>query len=606
MEFLPNLIKLPATVSDTARLSSVFPRLKVGMVLTALVLKSDGEQAVIRMRGMDVNAQSQVPLRPNQQVTLLVSELGREQVVLRVLPEAVPGGMTSLTDQDLRPFLVQASLPVDSEGFAAVRALILHGKALNPANVTELVAAARSAGSFEPPTLDAILFLQDRSLPVTARTIELAQIILTSGAHAAPALAELENLARTASASGSARGQASGPGTDTETGAATNRQPNTASAERSGSEGLRQSVRSLVQALPPSALDALQRLVELFPRIDLREPVVAAANQPVARADASPVPSETQTSAQPADTPAREQPAGAPAPGRDSPISRPSTSGAEMRPAGPPVIEQSAATSEPARDSAVSPSATSGVDTRPAGESDRSEVGTARAPQELRDAPRQGQTEVISVQIARLVSRIGTTLEARVANGVTQPGRADPRVLVAELQRELESALRNAPPQARETLTTAMAAARELSEALQSSQMLNAAPQLRDESGAYFIFQLPIRTADGWETGELKIYKRDSEAEIDPDNATVVLKLNMRHLGPVDAAVVIRAGAVSCDFRCERPDAVEQLQRDTASLASAIEGLGHSVSSINHQLVLPDATVARTSSVPAGRIDTRA
>ena len=480
--------------------------------------------------------------------------------------------MTSLTDQDLRPFLVQASLPVDSEGFAAVRALILHGKALNPANVTELVAAARSAGSFEPPTLDAILFLQDRSLPVTARTIELAQIILTSGApcgaHAAPALAELENLARTASASGSARGQASGPGTDTETGAATNRQPNTASAERSGSEGLRQSVRSLVQALPPSALDALQRLVELFPRIDLREPVVAAANQPVARADASPVPSETQTSAQPADTPAREQPAGAPAPGRDSPISRPSTSGAEMRPAGPPVIEQSAATSEPARDSAVSPSATSGVDTRPAGESDRSEVGTARAPQELRDAPRQGQTEVISVQIARLVSRIGTTLEARVANGVTQPERADPRVLVAELQRELESALRNAPPQARETLTTAMAAARELSEALQSSQMLNAAPQLRDESGAYFIFQLPIRTADGWETGELKIYKRDSEAEIDPDNATVVLKLNMRHLGPVDAAVVIRAE------RCPATSAVSDRTQSSSSRGYRVARVG--------------------------------
>ena len=104
MEFLPNLIKLPATVSETARLSSVFPRLKVGMVLTALVLESDGEQAVIRMRGMDVNAQSQVPLRPNQQVTLLVSELGREQVVLRVVPEAVPGGMTSLTDMNAEQF----------------------------------------------------------------------------------------------------------------------------------------------------------------------------------------------------------------------------------------------------------------------------------------------------------------------------------------------------------------------------------------------------------------------------------------------------------------------------------------------------------------------
>ena len=191
----------------------------------------------------------------------------------------------------------------------------------------------------------------------------------------------------------------------------------------------------------------------------------------------------------------------------------------------------------------------------------------------------------------------------------------------SQLQRELESALRSAPAQARGTLAAALAAARELSEALHSGQMLNAAPQLRDESGSYFIFQLPIRTADGWETGELKIYKRDSEAEIDPDNATVVLKLNMRYLGPVDAALVIRGGAVSCDFRCEQPEAIEELQRDTASLASAIEALGHPVSSINHQLILPEATVAssinhqlilpeatvaRTSSVPAGRIDTRA
>ena len=90
MEFLPNLIKLPATVSDTARLSSVFPRLKVGMVLTALVLKSDGEQAVIRMRGMDVNAQSQVPLRPNQQVTLLVSELAASKWCSAFYPRPFP------------------------------------------------------------------------------------------------------------------------------------------------------------------------------------------------------------------------------------------------------------------------------------------------------------------------------------------------------------------------------------------------------------------------------------------------------------------------------------------------------------------------------------
>ena len=67
-------------------------------------------------------------------------------MVLRVVPEAATGGMTSLTDQDLRPFLDQASIPVHSEGFAAGRALVLHGKALKSANLTELVAAAGAGG----------------------------------------------------------------------------------------------------------------------------------------------------------------------------------------------------------------------------------------------------------------------------------------------------------------------------------------------------------------------------------------------------------------------------------------------------------------------------
>ena len=193
-----------------------------------------------------------------------------------------------------------------------------------------------------------------------------------------------------------------------------------------------------------------------------------------------------------------------------------------------------------------------------------------------------------------------------MANGAISVEPAEPRVLLAELHRELNSAMTTATATSRGPLELAMSAARGLSEALESSQMLNAAPQLRDESGSYFLFQLPIQTADGWETGELKIYKRDAEKEIDPDNASMLLRLNMLHLGPVDAAIMVRNRAVSCDFRCERPESIRLLQSESKSLASAIEASGHPVRSINHQLTFAKPAVEITPSRHTGHIDMRA
>ena len=271
MDFQPNLIRFPTSSTESAKFSSVFPRLAVGMVLSALVLKSDGDQAVVRMRGMDINAQSRVPLRANQPVTLVVTELSREQVTFRVVSEAPPGGVTSFTEQDLRPFLAEASLPADRDGFAAVRALILHGKALSPSNLTALVTAARAIGSFTQPSLDSIIFLQDRGLPVTPRTVELAGIVLTGRADPSAALAELEALSASVQAPDEREDAAAEPRGAAQSGrsdarpAVANRAPAAAAqpARDAGSP-------TPATSLPRDVAVALRRLVELFPRLDVR------------------------------------------------------------------------------------------------------------------------------------------------------------------------------------------------------------------------------------------------------------------------------------------------------------------------------------------------
>lgn len=578
MDPLPNLIRLPSITADAAGLSTVFPRLHVGMVLTALVLAADGEDAVIRFRGMDVNAKAQLPLRAGERITLVVSELSGERVVLRATAEEAQPGASSITDEDLGQILTRAALPRNKEGLAAVRALMLNGKALTAENIGRLVTAARSLGDFSQPALDAIIFLTDRDLPVSAGTVKQASAVLRGVPHPAQSLAELEFLVEGKSGIPPAPPQRS-QRTSTEGGdrAAPAASPPAQPASH----------------LPPAVVRSLQKLLDLFPRLELGPATPANGPEPgAARPSETPIRTDARApgTATPPSAPGQTQTVpsgGAPAPvttDRPAPAAIPPVPPDPKQAAVPPPSEGPESGGEVLK---TPRPALARPDPPAAAGADRAEIPIAR-------------------QLAGLVRELGTSLEARLATQGNGSARADLRAVLNELQRDLDSAVRGASPQTRAALAVAQMAVRELSDGLNAGQFLNAAPPPRDDPGAYFLFQLPVRTPDGWETGELRIYRRDPEKELDPENASILLSLNMRHLGPVTVAILVRNGAVSCDFRCERSQAIAALQGGAQSLEAAIEALGHPVRSIDHQLVLPEPQAVEPRHDPAGRIDTRA
>ncbi len=120
----------------------------------------------------------------------------------------------------------------------------------------------------------------------------------------------------------------------------------------------------------------------------------------------------------------------------------------------------------------------------------------------------------------------------------------------------------------------------------------------------YFVFHLLIHTEDGWESGELRLYKRDGEEEIDPENANIHIQLDMRYLGLVDVGVAFQGDSVSCHFHCEQLESVRLLGDRSSELAEAIGSLGRKVGPIRHSLHRVEVQAEAPQRPLSGRIDT--
>ena len=517
----------------------------------------------VRFRGMDVTAQAQVQLQAGERISLVVSELAPQRIVFRVAgANIMPPDMTSLTNADLEPLLRQASLPINQENLAAIRALILNGQPLGPENVSGLVAAARSVGGFSPANLDAIIFLRTRDLPVTPATVALAANILAGTGNPGELLARLETMTRTG-----------GTGTPAPpAAAATNSAAGSSAAPASA------------QPLPPQVARALDQLVQIFPRLEIG----GGSGQPTGSTGTT-SPTVVGQSTTPAVAPTN---LGTPS-GSDASI--PSASQSVTPPVATIAASESGATvGTPAAGATAAGSLPEAATYSPG-------VGNT-APTSPENTP---ALSPLAGQLARVVEHFGRSLESRIAGGAAPAETTvDIRALISQLQVQVDEIVQGAVGAERETLLTLQATLRELAEGLESNQLLNSAPATRSDSLDYFVFHLPIHTEDGWESGELRLYKRDGEKEIDPENANIHIRLDMRHLGPVDIGVGFQGDSVSCHFQCEQLDTVRLLEGRSSELAGAIDSLGRKVGAIRHSLNRVESPVEAPQRPLAGRIDT--
>jgi hypothetical protein len=375
-------------------------------------------------------------------------------------------------------------------------------------------------------------------------TVALAASILAGAGDPAEMMARLEAMTRPI-----------GTGAAASSAGAATASPAATSAPPAGS-----------QALPPQVARALDQLVRIFPRLELG----GGSGQ------VSPAPGAT--------TPVASGQAAAT--GITAPLTTPSPSG------GPPA-------SGSAMPAGVTPLAT--FTPTPGAAPASGGAGPAAA------AP-PANTPTLSPlagQLARVVEHSGRSLESRLSAGATPAETTgDIRALISRLQSQVDEAVSGATGAGRETLLTLQATLRELTEGLESNQLLNSAPATRSNSLDYFVFHLPIHTEDGWESGELRLYKRDGEEEIDPENANIHIRLDLRHLGPVDIGVAFQGDSVSCHFHCEQLESVRLLEDRSSELAKAIGSLGRNVGPIRHSLHRVEVQAEAPQRPPSGWIDT--
>jgi hypothetical protein len=375
-------------------------------------------------------------------------------------------------------------------------------------------------------------------------TVALAASILAGAGDPAEMMARLEAMTRPI-----------GTGAAASSAGAATASPAATSAPPAGS-----------QALPPQVARALDQLVRIFPRLELG----GGSGQ------VSPAPGVTAPVAS----------GQAAATGITAPLTTPSPSG------GPPA-------SGSAMPAGVTPLAT--FTPTPGAAPASGGAGPAAA------AP-PANTPTLSPlagQLARVVEHSGRSLESRLAAGATPAETTgDIRALISRLQSQVDEAVSGATGAGRETLLTLQATLRELTEGLESNQLLNSAPATRSNSLDYFVFHLPIHTEDGWESGELRLYKRDGEEEIDPENANIHIRLDLRHLGPVDIGVAFQGDSVSCHFHCEQLESVRLLEDRSSELAKAIGSLGRNVGPIRHSLHRVEVQAEAPQRPPSGWIDT--
>ena len=100
------------------------------------------------------------------------------------------------------------------------------------------------------------------------------------------------------------------------------------------------------------------------------------------------------------------------------------------------------------------------------------------------------------------------------------------------------------------------------------------------------------------------ILLRDGEEEIDPENANIHLRLNMRNLGPVEVGMAFQGDSVSCHFHCEELESVRALEVRSSELAEAIAETGRRVGAIRHSLQRVEIQSEAPQRPMTGRIDT--
>lgn len=226
-------IETPAVAKATALL------LSEGQVIKATVLRLLEDQVWLNIAGRTITARTEIPLQPQQQVLLAVSQADPDQILLRVLnplppsrpasPTAAAGGggitpgpLTAETlAHQLHNLLSGWGIEPDETNLTIARALLAQQQHLTPEEVRTVRALWRAASPPQTPLtgealragIEPLVFLHTRQLPVGPESLALAGRWLAGPQRVAAQLADLQQVMGEALAQLN-RGGAAGPDLD--------------------------------------------------------------------------------------------------------------------------------------------------------------------------------------------------------------------------------------------------------------------------------------------------------------------------------------------------------------------------------------------------------
>lgn len=578
-----NFIHIPqSTAPELVQLSE-------GLLLRATVQRVTDEMALLNLNGTTISVKTDVPLQPQQRVTLQVSQVGPQQVSLQIVQGAAadsaaqPAAVLPETAQTGLQLLLESwGIEPDATNQAIAKALFTHTQSMNPNDIQDVrlqwqqfsgMPAAAANGNSAAANLEALVYLHQNRLPINAEAVNLARQLLTNMQQAQPVAQHLSSLQSSLQNAQqqlqTALAQANQPAsqlTYQANGQLAAQPANQAAAQlttllNNVNNTLAQMSNWTISAnMPPEQLAA--RLTEVVIRLGT-PPEAQLANQLV-----------NQPTSQPATQPNGQsviQPNGQPA---IQPNGQPASNG-QTAPAAAAAPGSSGATGAQPNSQSAPANVTAESVGQPASHSNTTSVNQPAS------QPTHQPTQPLPDSTAPL-----ERLSAAIKTALAQPEIHEATKLVLrELSHQIETVSRDLG-------------------AIQMSNMAQTPPAAGEP---YYMFPIPLHTEAGPRTAQLRVYRRSDGSNgtqpLDPDNLRLALLLDMPGLGEIAVDLTVFNKRLSGKFISGRQSTHQLVQAELGDLQRSLQKLGYTVDGLFADMLSPEKPSIFEPSEPAHGIE---
>jgi len=124
---------------------------------------------MITIKGQTIEAMTEVPVQPGQQLYLKVDDFRDGKTFLKVV---TPQAMEVIENANLSANLLDMGMPAKEENIAMARKLLEYNMPVTASNLNEMAKGVKLLGSATPRSLEIVAFVMSRNLPVDAATLK--------------------------------------------------------------------------------------------------------------------------------------------------------------------------------------------------------------------------------------------------------------------------------------------------------------------------------------------------------------------------------------------------------------------------------------------------